>query len=446
MPSLAARFEQHVRATALLAPDQPVLVALSGGLDSVVLLHLLRFALPHPVHAAHFDHAMRADSAADAAWVRGLCLAWRVPLHTARAALPPRSEADARAARYAFLHEAARAAGVRRIATAHHRDDQLETVLFRLARGTGLRGLAGIPAVRGDVIRPLLPFPRRDLLAYARAHRLRWREDPSNAGLAYARNRIRHGLLPAVFAAGLDRRLEALAAIARGVEQWWRQEMRELLREADLQPLTDGWSLARGGLRDYHPATRARVMRYLLRRLGVVPDRRATRSAARFIDTAASGARLSLGGGTRIEREFERILLRRPADPGTGTADRPIVIGSPDAGAGYALIGGVRYLVRWGMTQDAARGPDRSAFDAAALRFPLELRGWRPGDRIYLGFGTKKLKKLFAEKRVGAGQRARVPVLAEQRADGRVLWVKDVAHADLPRGPWQITVEHEESG
>ncbi|HUH11935.1 MAG TPA: tRNA lysidine(34) synthetase TilS, partial [Longimicrobiales bacterium] len=138
--SLAQRLRGHLAASALLRPDDAVLVALSGGRDSMVLLHLLRFALPElrlRLRAAHFDHAMRPGSAADADWVRGVCRAWAVPLVEERATDAPRTEAEARAHRYAFLRRAAARAPDARVATAHHADDQAETVLFRAIRGAG---------------------------------------------------------------------------------------------------------------------------------------------------------------------------------------------------------------------------------------------------------------------------------------------------------------------
>src|SRR5690606_38570557 len=149
--------------------------------DSVVLLHLLRCGRRRDaLYAAHLDHGMRPDSADDAAWVAGLCRAWGVPLVTERAAQLPRSETEARAVRYAFLESAADRLGADRIATAHHADDRIETVLARLARGTNVRGLAGIPIRRGRYVRPLLRYRRREIEAYARAVGLRWREDPTN--------------------------------------------------------------------------------------------------------------------------------------------------------------------------------------------------------------------------------------------------------------------------
>ncbi|HEX6037412.1 tRNA lysidine(34) synthetase TilS, partial [Longimicrobium sp.] len=147
-PTFAERVRRSLDGLGVRGTDAHVLVAVSGGCDSVALLHLLRFAADDAglrVSAAHFDHAMRPGSEGDAAWVCGLCRAWGVPLMDARADIPPRTEAEARDARYAFLRRAQEACGAAFLATAHHADDQAETVLFRVLRGTGLGGLAGIP-------------------------------------------------------------------------------------------------------------------------------------------------------------------------------------------------------------------------------------------------------------------------------------------------------------
>ncbi|MGQ0560972.1 MAG: tRNA lysidine(34) synthetase TilS, partial [Gemmatimonadota bacterium] len=190
MSALGPRFVRFVRSRGLFRPGDRVLVALSGGVDSVVLLHLLKAnegALELTVHAAHFDHAMRADSAADADWVQQLCANRQIPLVRARATRTLKSEADARFERYRFLQSAARESASARIATAHHAGDQVETVLFRLLRGTGMRGLAGIPLRRGRFVRPLLRFTKPELLAYAAAHDIAYREDPSTELRNYAR-------------------------------------------------------------------------------------------------------------------------------------------------------------------------------------------------------------------------------------------------------------------
>ena len=422
---LPRRLERHLLESDLIPPGSVVVVALSGGLDSLVLLHLLRFRLPalaRALSAAHLDHAMRPGSARDAAWVRGVCVAWGVPLALDRLAAPPVSEAAARDRRYAFLYEVAPPDSL--ICTAHHLDDQAETVYFRAIRGAGVRGLRGIAPRRGRIVRPLLPFTRRELEAYARESGLRWREDPTNRDLSFARNRIRHTLLPALEAArpGAIRTLAALADRARESERRWEPRIRRLARAATLGRDRGGLALARDVLRSYHPAVRARVLRFVLRRFGSMPGRAGTRAALEFINSGPSGGRLDLAGGVRIRRDFDTIRVDRSGPP--LAADRGVRI--PDRAAGRARLelGGKRYAARWG-----AGGLDgeKTGVPEDAV-FPLELRGWAPGDRIRLAYGSKKLKKLFAERRVDRQTRASVPVLAD--AHGRILWVAGVARAE----------------
>ena len=179
-----------------------VLCAVSGGLDSMCLLSLCREA-GYDTACAHYDHSLRPDSGMDAAFVADWCAARGIPFYTERedvAALARAwglgTEAAARRARYAFLERAADALHCAVIATAHTADDQAETMLLQLCRGAGSRGLSGIPPRRGRVVRPLLAVPRRELERYARETGIPHREDPTNAGDSFARNRLRHHVLP----------------------------------------------------------------------------------------------------------------------------------------------------------------------------------------------------------------------------------------------------------
>lgn len=427
---LGRRFARHLARSGLLAGRRRLLVALSGGLDSMCLLHLLRFGgHGFELRAAHFDHALRPDSASDADWVRGVCRAWGVPLTEARAAEPPRGEAAARGARYAFLQDALDATGAEVVLTAHHADDQAETLLFRLARGTGIGGLAGIRARRGFVIRPLLPFQRAELLAYAQAAGLRWREDRSNLDLRFARNRIRHVVLPALHAARPDaaRHLARLAGRAAEAESAWRHVVREAAAAVLLDRGEADFALARDRLLAYHPHVRTRVVRYLLHELGSRPDRSGTRSAMEFISSGRSGGRIDLAGGVRLQREFDRLLLQKSGAAPT-RSDVPLEIRAVGTGNGSFVAGGQEFVARWAPASLPTGGARSATFDPSALRFPLHLRAWRPGDRIRMAYGSKKLKKLLQERRVGRGARAGVPVLVD--AAGDVLWVVGIARSE----------------
>ncbi len=406
-----------------------VLVALSGGLDSLVLLHLLRFSpglRRLDLQAAHFDHRMRKGSNRDALWVRGLCRAWGIPIHLGVSSTPLSSENEAREARYDFLFRVKGREGAERILTAHHGDDQAETVLFRIFRGTGLAGLAGIPSRRPPgLFRPLLPFSREVLQAYARDARIRPRNDPSNLDLGMARNTLRHVILPRVeagVAPGARSSLRRLARLARENEVAWRSIIPGLL-DSMTEAESRGIFLLRDTFLAQHPAVRVRLLRAFLQREGLILDEAGTRRVLEFTKAGASGRGLDLPGGVRFRREFHRYCLEVERNPGQ---DRSLDLLDPGPGEGSVLLGGRAFSVRWGGSTgiDARLGVD---LPLPALDFPLRIRGWLPGDRIAMTYGTKKLKKLLAEAGVPLGERNSIPVLADSA--GSILWVAGVATA-----------------
>ena len=440
--ALAQRFLRFVRRRRLMAPGDHVMVALSGGVDSLVLLHLLKEnagKLNIKLSAAHFDHAMRPASADDAEWVAGLCRAWAIPLVHERSRDALYGEAAARHARYEFLVRAAQQYGATRIATAHHADDQVETVLFRILRGTGLRGLAGIPVRRGNIIRPLLRFRKHELEQYAQEHDLSFRLDESNLSEDYMRNRIRRTVLPALSTvqASAPQAILALARHAARAERAWRSIIRRELQLVVRLRDAEKTELAREKLLEYDPEIRARVLRAELRRFGFTPDRTAVRNMLRFVAGAQSGSRLHLAGGLRLERAFDTLRITRPAEePHT---DRVVYIPQCGTGAAQAVLSGQTWHVAW--TTSHSEEPLSARFACAQLAFPLVVRAWRAGDRMRLPYGGKKLKKLFAEARVPFNQRARVPVVVD--AEGRVLWVAGVArsaHAPPVEGETALTI------
>jgi tRNA(Ile)-lysidine synthase len=445
--ALEPRLVRFMRSRGLVRPGERVLVALSGGVDSMVLLHLLRSAsqtLSIEITAAHFDHGMRADSEADAEWLIATCKAMGVRLVAARSQRVLRGETEARFERYRFLTHAARETDSARIATAHHADDQIETVLFRLLRGTGTRGLAGIPVRRGPFIRPLLRFSKNEIRSYATANRISFREDPTNEQLHYMRNRIRNTVIP-VLESVQPRVRSGILALARHsarTENAWTSVLAALERDVVIARENRSTQLARPVLLEYHPELRARVLRMELRRFGVVPGRAQTTQVLEFCSRADSGAALVVAPKVRIERAFDEIRLVRVTDADAVNANLAITSVSGEA---QLSVGGRSFVVEWCIEKKRA---DAEVFDPLLLETGLELRSWRAGDRIRLPYGTKKLKKLFAEHRVAASERARIPVLTDSH--GRVLWVVGVARSidALPANPdrvLNITVQNAES-
>lgn len=425
-------------------PDATMVVALSGGLDSTVLLHLVRFAWPASrpaprLVAAHFDHRMRLESRADARWVRGLSAAWGVEFIEGVAAAPLHSEAEARTARYAFLRDVAERHGGATIVTAHHADDQAETVLFRMLRGTGSGGLRGIRAVRADGLwRPLLRSWREELLDYAAAVGLGWRDDPTNVDVGYARNALRHRILPdaeRLVAPGARRSLVRLSERAARDEEAWDSLLPSLIASLAPEWNARGVRLDRAPLAALHPAVRARVLRALVLELGLRPDARRTRLAVEFAASAESGRRIDLGDGMTLRRDLERLTLAR-ADESLRERDRPLLIPGLSSGTGEAVLAGRVVWVGWG-EEASGRATSVERFVGSALRFPLAMRAWEPGDRMRTSGGSRKLKRIFLEARVPAPERRAVPVLAD--AEGEVLWIPGVARSQVataPSGDW----------
>lgn len=425
--SLDVRFREVLGSAGSVADDRWV-VAVSGGLDSVVLLHLLRSIAASGVSlvVAHFDHGMRPTSGDDARWVAGLASSWGLSSRVGCAASEITTEAGAREARYGFLEDVRRESAARLVLTGHHADDQAETILFRALRGTGQAGLAGMATRRGHLFRPLLPFWREELEAYGRAAGLEWREDPSNQSLRYARNALRHRVLPDIermVAPGARRALVRLADLAREEEASWESVVWALLEPLAFAESDGRLSVDRRKLEALHPAVRARVLRSLAAMAGRTLDEVTTRRAVEFVATPGSGVAIDLGGAVSLRKDLDRVVLGGVAPV---QADRPLHIPDPGPGAGKALLGGRVIPVSWG-GGGPATGFDAATFDAAELRFPLCVRARLPGDRIRLAGGTKKVKKLLLERRIPGTERGGVPLLVD--AAGDVLWIPGVGRA-----------------
>jgi len=427
-PFLAA-VRRTMAAHEMAPPDARFLVALSGGADSVALLAALR-ELGYPLVAAHFNHGWRGEeSERDQRFAQQLCERLAVELAVGRAGPPGGRrpggglEQAAREQRYAFLLAAARAAACTRVATGHTRDDQAETVVLRLLRGSGATGLAGIQPARADgVVRPLLDLGRDDVLAYLDRRGLAWVEDSSNRDPRFRRNRLRLEVMPAL------RRLEpradeVLATVAREMRARAELERRlgeELLRRC-LAP-DDGLDLARVA----RAADRVLVLRaWLLRRRGHL-----RRLGAAHFDALArcdrSGARVQLPRGESVANEHG-LLRHHPAQ--SPPAD-------PEISASLALGAEVRFGA-WRLRAEEVGGEGRGGWpadlshallDAELAALPLRVRRWRAGDRIQpLGMrGHRKLSDVFIDAKLPRWQRHSVPVV---ESGDRILWVPGVVRA-----------------
>jgi tRNA(Ile)-lysidine synthase len=368
--------------TALLTGE--VVVLLSGGRDSVCLLDL---AVRHagPVTALHVNYGLRDGADEDEALCHTLALRLGVAFEVVRPGAPEGNvQAWARRVRY---EAAEKLPGL--IATGHTATDQVETVLYRLAASPGRRALLGMREREGRVIRPLLGVTREETAAYCRERGLPWREDPTNASPAYARNRVRNQLLPA---------LRSLHPAAEA------NILRTLAILRDEAAVLDELVVAEPDL-DKLAALPPALARLVLVEMANAPI------GARLDEILAlsrSGtATLDLGGGLRAVAEYGRLRF----DHGPVAAPAPAVLAVP----GSVAYGGGRLVC-----EPAADG----AFDADALGTRLAVRPWRAGDRMRLRTGSRTLQDLFTDRKVPRERRPHVPVVL---AGEEIAWVPGVA-------------------
>jgi tRNA(Ile)-lysidine synthase len=419
---------------AFLPQETPVLVAVSGGMDSVVLAHALKEAGAQMV-VCHVHHGMREESAEeDLEFVKGLALGLEVPFVESRiSVVAERGESlqeTARKARYSALAQVAQEQGIVLLATGHHADDQAETVLLNLARGAGPAGLAGMAPSAGvpgypslTLVRPLLGSTRGELLAYAKAHKLHWREDPSNQDTSYRRNAVRHGLTPVlqeVFGAGVSRSISRSAGLLRAYQ------------DAEIAPVA---SALLGVVSRTLPKTHARVRGLLLdetafgalpaiwrRRIlldvveEVIGDGPRDEKLAVALDgllESQSGRHINVGSGA-VWRERSGLAVVHPA-----TDDWQEQILAPGHGVTYG-----RLTLR---AQSAAYFFEPENWCAAAAGGgPFQVRPWRAGDRIAVREGSAKVKDVLTNAQLPCYSRSSVPVV---ESSGTIVWIPGVRAA-----------------
>ena len=377
----------------LVQPGEEVVCAVSGGADSVALLfalYLLKEKLQIRLSAAHFNHHLRgAESDQDQAFVEDFCSRYDIPLYKGGAAVetgPRGLEAAARDARYGYLKTLPG-----RIATAHTADDNAETVLMHLIRGTGLKGLGGIAPKSGKLIRPMLTVTRQDVIAFLQEWNLPHVEDQSNHTDQFLRNRLRHHVMPL-----LNRENPRLAENVSAMAMQLRQEEHYLSRQVEL---TDRVSV----LREMDPALRNRALESFLRQQGVKePQREQIQLLKCLVFSNNPSARGAFPGRVTIGREYDR-LLRLPQEEAPDTAQ---------------LTLGSQKLPQWKLEIHVSQAQSLEQGKTVFTVQPegkIVVRSRLPGDRIRLPGGSKTLKKLFIDEKIPAWERPFLPVLADEK-------------------------------
>jgi tRNA(Ile)-lysidine synthase len=432
---LRARVLRTIEAHAMLARGRRALVALSGGSDSVALLHVLRELESEGQLAlagvAHFNHTLRAAADQDEAFCRNLAAKLGLPFEAGRGDVRALARAErrsledaARRARYAFLETAAERLKADVVAVGHTRDDQAETFLLRLLRGAGPRGLAGIRPISGRVIRPLIAISRNELRAYIAERRLEFREDESNADVTIARNRVRHELLPALreFSPNAVDVLAREADVARQDEDFLSRAAIDLLPGIVLIN-THGITVEAEPLAALHPALASRVVREALERaapgeffgrdhiaavLGLAQDGASGAVNVPGLDVRRSGSRLFLGQPAERARPFENSFRVSLSIPGEVSLTGWTVSASPASSSPGTLEFSRREV----------------AVPASGLKLPLAVRSRRPGDRFRpLGMRGRgrKLQDFLVDRKIPRNERDTLPLVVD--SDDRIVWV-----------------------
>jgi tRNA(Ile)-lysidine synthase len=421
----------------MLVSGDRVIVAVSGGADSVCLLEVLIELGVTISGVAHFNHKLRGEaSEADEKFVEQLASDRGLPFFRGEfQPVPGNFEQAAREARRGFFHALIESKKADRIAVGHTRDDQAETVLFRITRGSGVPGLAGIlPVTREGIIRPLLDISRAQIIEFLNIHGIRWREDQTNSETRFMRNRIRHELLPLLahnYNPRIAESLAQMAELAREEEDSWTQETVRLA--AEMLAVTPGSVEVRA--RDL-----ARMPKALARRL-VREAIRAAKGDLRNIEfqhvekilelaRGPSGTGKAWLPGVLITRSLDWVRLTTERSAGAPSAQKIVAPGRyywPSANLQIQL----EVAERKGKTPcDTLKGQLRWDQRVAG---PLELRGWQKGD-AYCPQGlnrTRRLKELFQDFRVPSWRRVGWPIISYTDSGGnaKILWARSFGPA-----------------
>ena len=452
----------------MLCPGDLVLVAVSGGPDSVALLAALRLLaaeLDVTLLAAHLNHCLRPEADEEERFVMELCADLAAPLTVEKADVREmklaagRSMEDmAREVRYEFLERTARRLGADRIALGHHRRDQAETVLLNLLRGSGSEGLKGMTPVRDRrYIRPLIDAEPEEIKAFLARRRLTYREDPSNNDTAILRNRVRHELLPLLkerYSPNIEQTLVRTAAVLNRENDYLREQVRRALAAWEITAAPSGIVLEVEKLRELHPGLVSRIIKHLLE--DFAPDGKGiffphVQAVMELISSPRRSGCLHLPFRLEVRREYERLLIRRRGDEAPmgefsypATVPGKVQIGETGDILEFKLADGtftdgedfflrIQGAGREGEQNQTGAGGGMAMAVQARLDFDavaglLQVRNIRAGDRIRpLGMaGTKKVQEIFIDRKLPRTERKRLPLLV---AGERILWIPGVCIA-----------------
>lgn len=420
-------FLQFVKKKGLIRKGQHVIAAVSGGIDSMVMLDLLakhRDQLKITLSVAHINHMLRGkESKADEKLVMQAANAYGIPffvkqVQTEKLAVQEKISIQeaARKLRYEFFENLKLSLNAQSIVTAHTADDNAETMLFHFFRGSGIEGFSGIPVVRDQYIRPLLTVTRKEIVRYAKSNKIIFREDSSNKKEHYTRNFIRHTIVPQVerrINPGLTQTLLKESEIFSLLSDFVNKEVDRLYPAA-----VEGTSIALKALQKADPYLRHMIVKRLLLHVHIEPSFSIIESVL-DLTNRQKGSAADIQKQWIAERTADRIVLRERGESGGFLH----VITSPSSVINDRFSFSVR-RVRNGKNK-RSNNPSIEYVDGGKITFPLTVRSWSAGDAfIPLGMkGRKKISDLFGEKKMTSEQKSSTPVVVSGDA---IVWVAGV--------------------
>jgi tRNA(Ile)-lysidine synthase len=422
MPDLPTRVLTLIRHAKLIRPHDYVLVGVSGGVDSMALLsvlHTLQDTIPFDVAVAHVNHMLRGqESDGDEDFVRAAAEGFSLPAHVKRVDIHGLAKSSgksiqhaARDVRYDYFSELARTYGYQRIAIAHNQDDQVETFLLRVVKGTGIRGLSCIPVSRGPIIRPLLDVTRREIEQYVTEKGIRYREDSSNRKDAYERNYVRHRILPPMERLNptVRSRIMSLLGDLTRLNERLDREARSLL--TTWLPGDGEITLPVGQLIACSEETRFRILSEVLGRLapGFIALREHIRLVEKVLQSSRPSASALLPFRIIVLREYDKLVFTAATAP-------PQVVETFPLRPGHTVVEALGISVDIDLVDHPPSefSSDRySAFLDPGSVSRLSVRTFREGDRfVPLGMAhAVKLKDYFISRKLPRTHRRRIPLL-----------------------------------
>lgn len=416
---MLAELHKHLEETKLLPPKSKIVVAVSGGVDSVTLLHLLhnlRSLYGWNLIIAHYNHGVREDATKDALLVGQLAEDYGYQLFLGKYELTNFTEAALRKARYGFLEKIRRDSGADLIATAHHNNDFIETALFNTIRGADREGMVALKPRRGVIVRPLLPYSKAEIITFANLQNLPYREDSTNNDMSYSRNFVRNVLIPhgsikfRNFHHNLNRRLARLEQLNRKINTGLDRLAQQIVSYEDSRSI----ELDRLQFTKMSFEVQQNMLVYLIKRL--MPSHKLTKKlinkAVDFANNSKSGSRLMLPGSLQLINSYDKLIITSDLKEFSGPNETSLhVLSKTKPFKNELFILSI------------------TSKENSKIRLPLQklyVRYRQPGDKVYpIGLnGSKKLQDVFVDAKIPRHLRSYWPIVVT--ASNEVVWVPNL--------------------